>query len=312
MIVNLLTDAPKHNHALMKILTYHKELGDDVYLNFPLMPADRTYVSLLYDFSPLSLEWLGNTRYLELSGTTWVGGPATFRTSNGRCWTCGGHSILPSFAEDCRPDLDLYHLDYSLGYSFRPCFRNCSFCKVCHMPYPDTQHHSIWEFHDSSRSKICLLNNNTFFDKQWKETFEEIWDANLTVIDENGYDVRLLDDEKAEALKRTKFEGKLHFAWDRMQDESAIIKGLKLLKKYHIRGSFYVLINYDTTEAEDIHRCQVLKDYGFDFYIMPYGHTWQGMMFKRFVDTFMWRKYKTIAEAWKNYEPRKKVVEAYK
>jgi hypothetical protein len=35
------------------------------------------------------------------------------------------------------------------------------------MPYPDTQHHSIWEFHDSSRSKICLLNNNTFFILDW-------------------------------------------------------------------------------------------------------------------------------------------------
>jgi hypothetical protein len=54
------------------------------------------------------------------------------------------------------------------------------------MQHPDTEHHSIWEFHDSSRSKICLLNNNTFQDKRWKETFEEIWDANLSVIDENG------------------------------------------------------------------------------------------------------------------------------
>ena len=39
--------------------------------------------------------------------------------------------------------------------------------------------------------------NNTFSDPQWHDTFEEIWDAKLTVKDENGYDLRLLDEEKA-------------------------------------------------------------------------------------------------------------------
>jgi len=287
MIINLITDAPKHNHALMKISTYHKQRGDDVYLNFPLMPADRTYVSLLYSDS------IGSGIYGDVfGGPAFVGG-----NHNGRF-----NVSLPLDIERCAPDLGLYKIDYSLGYSFRPCFRNCSFCKVGRMQHPDTEHHSIWEFHDPSRTKICLLNNNTFQDKRWKETFEEIWEASLTVIDENGYDLRLVDDEKAAALKRTKFQGKLHFAWDRMKDEKEIMRGLQCLKQHKVKGSVYVLVEYDTTEAENLHRCQVLKDLGFDFYIMPYGGTRYGKAFKRFADSFMWRKFKTIGEAWKEYK----------
>ena len=138
-------------------------------------------------------------------------------------------------------------------------------------------------------------------DKRWRETFQEIWDADLTVMDENGYDLRLLDMEKADALKRTKFQGKIHFAWDRMEDEKEILSGLALLKKYKIKGHIYVLIGYDTTLEDDIYRCQKLVDYGQDPYIMPFIRTDHNKRFKRFFDTFMWRKYKTIEAAWKDY-----------
>lgn len=288
MDINLITDAPKHNHALMKISTYHKERGDNVYLNFPLVPADITYISLLFSHSLHGF----------VDGDVF-GGPAF----SGSTLSDVYNNPLEPDIELCRPDLDLFEIDYSVGYSFYPCYRNCSFCKVSDIPKPHDKHQSIWEFHDSKFKKICLLNNNTFFDKQWKETFEEIWDADLTVVDENGYDLRLIDDEKAAALKRTKFQSKIHFAWDRIGDETQIITGLNVLKKHKIKATFYVLINYDTTEEQDIHRCQILKDYKQDFYIMPYGGTDRGKKFKRFVDTFMWRKYKTIKEAWRNYKP---------
>ena len=122
------------------------------------------------------------------------------------------------------------------------------------------------------------------------------------MIDENGYDLRLLDDEKADALKRTKFKGKLHFAWDRIQDESLIIEGLKTLRRHKISGSgIYVLIGYNTTREQDIYRCQKIIEYKQNPYIMPYERTKDNVRFKRFIDTFMWRKYKTIEAAWMDY-----------
>jgi len=275
MKISLLTDAPKHNLAIMKLSAYHKLAGNDVTLNMPIIPADYTYASVLFE------------RNKKNFNADEYGGPAF----NG-----GDLNIY------LKPDYDLYpHNDFSLGYTFRGCYRKCRFCKVPKIE-TDFNHYSIWDFHDTRFKKICLLNNNTFFDGGWRETFEEIWDADLTIIDENGYDLRLLNDERAFVLKHTKWENKLHFAWDNIEDEEKIIRGLELLKKYKINNThIYVLTGFDTTVEQDLHRCQKLIDYGHDPYIMPYRQIKIEKRFKRFIDTFMWRKYKTIKEAWEAY-----------
>jgi len=271
---NLYTDAPKHNLSLMKLSAWHKEQGNEVTLNMPIMPCDYSYASILFDW------------HKDMFIADEYGGPAF------------DHSVLPPEIETMRPDYSLFPIDHSLGYAFRPCYRGCEFCKVKNMNHPDREHHSIWEFHDSRFKKICLLNNNTFFDKRWRETFEEIWDADLAVIDENGYDLRLMDEEKAEALKRTRFQGKIHYAWDRIQDEQKILDGLRIAPHGHV----YVLIGYDTTQEEDLYRCQKIVDLGHDPYIMPYNKTREEKRFKRFIDSFMWRKFTTIQEAWEAYK----------
>ena len=259
----------------MKISAWHKKQGDNVLLNMPIIPADYTYASVLFE------------KNKKLFIADEYGGPAYDRT------------YLREPINNISPDYTLFSSNFfSLGYTFRPCYRRCSFCKVGNMLHPDTGHHSIWEFHDRKFDRICLLNNNTFFDKKWKETFEEIWDADLTVIDENGYDLRLLDDEKTDALKRTKFDGQIHFAWDRMEDENEILRGLELLKKHKIIGRVYVLVGYDTTPNDDFYRCQKIIDIGHDPYVMPYNQSKKEKNFKRFIDSFMWRKYKTLKDAW--------------
>jgi hypothetical protein len=272
MRVNLYTDAPKHNLALMKISAWHKQRGDEVTLNMPIMPCEQSYASILF------------FKTLHIHGD-----------ENGGVGYSLERTLNPD-VEAMKPDYGLFPIDYSLGYTYRPCFRNCPFCMVWRMDHPDTDHHSIWEFHDTRFNKICLLNNNTFFDNQWKETFEEVWDAGLTVID-HGFDLRLLDDEKVDALKKTKFQGNIHYAWDRMQDEAAILRGLAIAPK----GTVYVLVGFETTEDEDIYRVQKIVDHGFDPYIMPYNQSKAEKRFKRFIDSFMWRKHKTIKEAWDNY-----------
>jgi hypothetical protein len=293
MKISLLTDAPKHNLALMKLSAWHKANGDDVSFNMPLFPADYTYASLLF-------EWNINRFFADE-----YGGPAyvSMRLRSG-----DEHRVreqLLSEVETTRPDYGLFGLDYSVGYTYRLCSNGCGFCKVPLMDHPDTTHHSIHEFHDPEMKKICLLNNNTFQDPHWRETFEEIWDAGLSVIDENGYDLRLLDDEKADALHRTKWYTPIHFAWDRIQDEALIVHGLKLLQKHKLRSTsngVYVLIGYDTTEAEDLHRCQIIDDNGLTPYPMPYVKNRYTKRFKRFVNLHYYRKYKTIEAAWKDYQ----------
>ncbi|KKM82206.1 hypothetical protein LCGC14_1321910 [marine sediment metagenome] len=295
MNINLLTDAPKHNLALMKISTHHKAKGDNVQLNGIVGSFDQTYGSWLFTDS-----------------------------QKGVCDIEGGPGIDPTIRlnslDGVIPDYSLYNLDYSLGYTWAYCPRKCPFCMVPKQNNPEI-HRSIWNFHTFDYDTICLLNNNTFSDPNWKDTFEEIWDADLKVRDENGYDLRLLDDEKTDALHRTKWATPLHFAWDFMEDEEKIRRGLGLINKHKMRSTangVYVLTGFDTTLEEDLHRCQVIDSYGLTPYPMPYRESLEGkseeekikvgkklkglMKFKQFINLHYYRKYSSIKEAWLDYD----------
>lgn len=251
MKVNILTpDSKMPNLAAMKISSYHKQLGDEVMLNIPLMPADKTYASVLFEWTHAPIADV-------------VGGPGLDPSIR-----------LPEEVEACRPDYTLYpDMDYSLGYTYRACHRACDFCKVKDMNEP-TDHRSIWTFHEAKFKKIALLNNNTFEDPRWRETFKEIWAADLTVKDHSGYDVRLINKEKALALAKTKFDGQFHIAWDSMKDKERVCKGIWAMlengvKPYKIMC--YVLVGYDTTEEEDIGRIEALRDWDIDPFVMPFN-----------------------------------------
>ncbi len=277
MKISLLTDAPKHNLALMKVSTYEKSMGNEVRLNMPLWKADFTYASWIFD---------GGIREKANSEGGIAHNPS---------------ALLPEQIDNCKPDYTLFNIDHSLGYTYRDCSRRCCFCKVRLLPR-DKIHHSIWEFHDKRFNTIELLNNNTFFDPLWEETFKEIYKAKLKIHDNNGNDLRLLDDHKTWWIKRLKWKNQPKFAWDQMKDEENIIRGLKLLEKYKINSMVYVLMGYDTTEEKDIYRCEIINDHGLDPFPMLYKPTKRLRKFRRMIYLRYYRKYKTIKEAWDNYK----------
>ena len=276
MKISLLTDAPKHNLALMKISTYHKNRGDEVKLNMPLWPADYRYGSYIFEngirFGAQEKGGIGVDPKIQL-----------------------GEEI-----EKMKPDYSLFNLDHSLGYTFRDCYRKCPFCKVPLLPKKG-KHHSIWEFHEDRFDTIELLNNNTFFDPLWDETFEEIYGAKLKII-EHGMDLRLLNDHKAWWVKRLKWKNQPKFAWDQMRDEKKIIEGMKLLQKHKIEAMIYVLMGFDSTMEENIYRCEIINSMGFDPFPMLYKPTPQLRAFRRMIYLRCYRRYKTIKDAWKNFD----------
>ena len=253
MRISILTpDSKLPNLAAMKISAYHKARGDKVMLNMPLWPCDKTYVSILFDWT--SFDGEVNRGY-------YVGGPG--RDPSIR---------LPEEIDTCRPDYDLYDMNYSLGFTYRACHRGCDFCKVGEMNEP-TDHRSIWTFHDKRFDTIALLNNNTFEDPRWHETFEEIWAAGLKVKDFNGYDLRLIDRKRALALARTRWEGQVHFAWDSINDEKAVLSGLAEVIKWGLQPwkiACYVLIGYDSTPEEDLYRVEKLRALKVSPFVMPF------------------------------------------
>jgi hypothetical protein len=280
-----MTDATKHNLALMKISTYHKSRGDGVFLGNPQDECDLSYAS-----------WLFSYKY-----------PAD---------VVGGTAVDPSIrlngAFDCKPDYSLFNLDYSVGFTWEYCPNKCEFCVVPKQSNPKV-HHSIWEFHDPQFKQICLLNNNTFSDPKWRNTFDEILEAGLTIIDENGYDLRLLDDEKVEYLNKTKFSTTVHFAWDKVEDEQKIRNGLKVLKQLTHTKQIYVMVGFPNLrpiDETDLHRCQVIVDAGFDPFVMVYNRIHKSRspimrqlnQFQRMVNrTYIWRKL-GFKIAWQNYK----------
>ncbi len=267
MKVSLLTDAPHHNLALMKLSAWHKKRGDIVTINEQIMPADKTYASVLFDWNKTAFQAdeYGGIQFPE--------------------------NILPKEVEMMKPDYDLFELRYSLGYTFRPCYRRCDFCLVKTLHHPDKRHHSIWEFHDKRFKTICILNNNWLLDPLWKETFKEIWEEKL-IVKEHGFDLRLMDEEKAEAIKSTKFDGRIHFAWDRMRDEELIKKGLEFIKPYKIEARVYVLAGYDTNWEQDLYRCQILINYKQVPYIMPFKDVGLVTQVKNYINSLDWWHFK--------------------
>lgn len=259
MKIFLWTDSKIPNLALMKISAWHKKNGDEVSIDQSTVHpfgANKAYVSCIFKKSLTFVEKL--VRYGIL---TEIGGVA---------WNL--QKVLPPEIEKMKPDYSLYpDCDYSIGYTYRGCPRKCPFCVVPKMPKDET-HHLIYEFWNSEYRKIRLLNNNTFADSLWKETFKELIKENLILI-EDGFDIRLLDDEKAFYLSRITFEKQIHFAFDNMQDKEAVRKGIKLLAKHGIkprRLMFYVLSGFNTTFEQDRYRVDLLRSLGVDPFIMLY------------------------------------------
>lgn len=245
MLINVYTpDSKIPNLAAMKISAYHKQLGDKVLLNFPLMKADISYASVIFQWTPDPIADL-------------VGGP---KYPEGK---------LPDEMDSMKPDYSIYpSIEYSMGYTYKACPRTCEHCIVPKQRLDD-KHYSIWEFHDSRFKKICLMNNNTFADPNWRDTFAEIEDAKLTIIDHNGYDLRLIGEEQAHWLKRLRFEGYRHFAWDYPEHEEDILRGLCNLKKAGINQAMvYVMIGH-TTHKENLNRIYLIDAMGFDPFVMP-------------------------------------------
>ncbi|MBI3582394.1 MAG: hypothetical protein HY096_00405 [Nitrospinae bacterium] len=249
MKINILTpDSKKPNLAAMKISSYHKAQGDEIYLNFPLLNVDYTYASILFQKTkdPIA-DLIGGPKYPEIK--------------------------LPQKIDEMKPDYSLYpFMDYSLGYTYKACSRRCPFCVVPRQKNEDT-HYSIWSFHDAKFHKIGLLNNNTLADPRWRETFNEIWDANLILIDLSGFDARLITDESAEYIRGTKIWGQIHIAWDFIGDEDRVMRGVNCLLKAGVspyKITCYVLMGYKSTEAEDLFRLRKLKDINILSFAMPY------------------------------------------
>lgn len=255
------------NLALMKISGYQKTFGHDVELissyqdispnGFFMKSFDKIFISMAFtnSFVPKDVLNLSNVIY---------GGTGFFYDKAPK---------LPHEIEHHFPDYHLYdkwmknemrfnhkpakyfkyYTDFSIGFTTRGCFRQCEFCVNRNEKHVYI-HSPLDEFHDKNRKKICLLDDNVFgLPKYWINIFEELIATNKPFQYKQGLDIKILTEQKAEILLRSKYEGDYIFAFDNYRDKKIIERKIKIFKKYMPNKipKFYVFCAYDRKDKWD-------------------------------------------------------------
>lgn len=245
------------NLALMKLSAYWKAQGAEVLFNRG--GGDRVFISCVFTKN------LHRARLIQEAFGGEIGGSGTGNYA----------TVLPPEIEHICPDYTLYNLDYSMGFTSRGCFRACPFCIV-----PEKEGRSVVEWSPLAEfvrhKSVLILDNNYFASPLWKDKTLEMIGGGLKVDFNQGLDIRLIDEEKAELLAQLNPDY-LRFSWDSMTLKPAVKKGLRLLRDagYPIhnrhRLGFYVLTGFDSTIKEDLHRIDYLHKLGINTHVQVYG-----------------------------------------
>ena len=269
-----LIDVDGHNFPnipLMKISAWHKAQGDHVEWYDPMFSdhKDKVYMSKVFSFSP-DFDYFIDADEVAKSGSGYcislVNGQEVFDKSK--------DIDLPPEIEHICPDYSLYGItDTAYGFLSRGCPRGCDFCHVeakeGRRSYKVADLNEFW----NGQKNIVLCDPNILACREWKDLFQQLIDSKAWVDFNQGIDIRLMTEEKAEMLKQIKTK-ELHFAWDRYQDKDKILPKFKMFKD--ITGIsernliVYVLCNFDTTLEQDLERINTLREMGYWAYVMLY------------------------------------------
>ena len=270
MIILLIDlDSKIPNIALMKLSTYHKEMGDSVeFMRFglkayphkkkvdiPTWMYDKVYISNIFTENQNKFNLIGGDKNVEIGG---VG-------------SINPYKALPLEVEKCDLDYSLYpDNDTNYGFITKGCIRKCSFCAV---PKTEGKLHfnkNIDEIIKYGFTKTSFMDNNILAYKKHKEILQELINKRIKCVFNQGLDIRLIDEENAYLLSKLKYIGKYTFAFDNPKDKPIIEKKLKIVKKY-IKAEwgirFYIYHNHKTMDKKNLY---MRLDWCKENYVLPY------------------------------------------
>lgn len=264
-----LIDVDGHNFpslALMKISAYHKNRGDQVEFAFPMYRYDKVYVSKVFGDEYSKMPPL----YIQADEIVYGGTGFAITVENGKeVYHKCNDKPLPPEIEHIYPDYTLYPnltKDTAYGFLTRGCPNNCGFCivsqKECARSVKVADLSEFWR----GQRHIKLLDPNLLACKDRADLLRQLIDSRARVDFTQGLDARFVTEEAAGLLKQVRID-KVHFAFDYMKNEKAIIKGLQTYKRVcgtrENNAIVYMLTNYDTTIEEDLYRLRMIKQCGF-------------------------------------------------
>jgi hypothetical protein len=240
LLINIDSTIP--NLALAKIEKYHKDRGDEVFYDLPMMACacDKIYVSCIFkENRHLCDEWL---MYPNAS----IGG--------------SGYSlsiVLPEEIEQIKPRINL-------GFTTRGCIRNCYFCIV---PKKEGKIHSvgdIYDIWDGKAKEITLMDNNILaLPDHFFKISQQLKDEKLRVDFNQGLDFRLLTDDICKELFSLKHTKEIRFAFDDIAYKSRVLKALDMLKHNGLKDwqtRWYLYVGVKDTFDTVYERCKILHE----------------------------------------------------
>lgn len=285
------------NIALMRISSHHKALGDEVILKHcgnvaslePLFldEFDRIYGSMIFEWNKgvaQHLLWLRPDAIVGGSGWDEVPNSGELVSIAARKRIAVVSQVEQYGVLTAKKDYSLYPtFENSIGFTQRGCRMACGFCKVPVIEgaiRADEMVSSIWRGEGHPKNLI-LWDNDTFGNKEWRETFKAIIDGGYRVSFNQGINARLMNEENAEVFAATPCYSddfktrRWYTAWDNRNDEEILFRGLRHLVKYGVKPDqimVYMLIGYWTGEssADRDYRRAKLREFGVRPYPMPF------------------------------------------
>lgn len=260
-----LIDVDGHNFpnlALMKISAWHKSKGDTVEWWWGWGEYDRVYMSKVFDdtYTPDIPEPVNATEIIK-GGTGY-----------------GLGNRLPYEIEHIMPDYSIYPeltKDTAYGFLTRGCPRECDFCIVAGKEGRKSVKVADLSEWWAGQKFIKLLDPNLLACRDHMGLLQQLHESGAWVDFTQGLDCRMLTEENISAINCLKLK-EIHFAWDYMREEKAVLHGLKLYAERATRkphgqyATVYCLTNFDTTIEEDLYRIYTLRGLGYDPYVMIY------------------------------------------
>ncbi len=221
-------DSTIPNLALMKLSTYHKELGHEVelvQLNLPYYPGrkKRVYYPKEYDAAYCSTIY-DNSEYIVADSNKFVAGSSIIFGGTGYSLT----KELDPRVEQLQPDYSIYPSnDTSYGFITRGCIRKCSFCVV---PEKEGNIRQVSTVNNIvSHKKVHFLDNNILAFSKHENILAELIDKKIKCCFNQGLDIRLVNNENSVLLSKLKYIGAYTYAFDDIKLESLIQDKLKLM-----------------------------------------------------------------------------------
>lgn len=245
-------DGKLPNLALMRLSSYHKAHGDDVFWERTARrhhdepEYDRVYGSSIFKFTEDR-----TARMREFFPEAIIGGTGTDDQ------TTVEHVIGDWMGLDYEP---YSGFSSSIGFSQRGCRLSCDFCVVPKKEGKPTKAmtiNQIWRG-PGHQKHIHLLDNDFFSIKNWwQDRIEEIRSGGFKVCFSQGINVRVITDEVAAALASIEYRDdafqkrRLYTAWDNIGEERAFFRGVDRLERNGVPPKHlmaYMLVGFDPNE----------------------------------------------------------------